>query len=386
MALFRFIDLFCGIGGFHIALKELGGECVFASDIDKECRKVYFENHGLEPHGDITKIEAKDIPDHEVLVGGFPCQAHSNAGHKKAFDDKRGKLFDEIIRIAKEKQPKVMLLENVKHIKKVKDSKVYRYIYDALEEIGYYVQDIELSPHQFGVPQQRPRVYFICLNKHMYEPTKVTVTPVLTNHQIFEDTNDVSNVYFLNKEICSVFDTWNKILGQLNIGERISVPILLEEFYKDYQTYDDMADWKVTYIKKNKEIYQKYKDKWDAWYMEHKELLTKKAIYSKLEWQTGPLKGNDSIWNHFIQLRQSGIRVKKNDNFPTLVAIVQVPIYGKEKRYLTPRECARLQSFPDWFKIHTNDKIAYKQFGNSVNVHVVSCIMQNVMMEVDFTS
>ena len=98
---------------------------------------------------------------------------------------------------------------------------------------------------------------------------------------------------------------------------------------------------------------------------------TKREVYCKLEWQVGLKKENDSIFNHFIQVRQSGIRVKKAKYFPTLVAIVQTPIYGKEKRYITPRECARLQSFPDDFIMHTSDNIAYKQFGNAVNVDVV---------------
>jgi DNA (cytosine-5)-methyltransferase 1 len=347
---------------------------------------VYYDNYGLEPQGDITKVDEKDIPDHDVLVGGFPCQAHSNAGHKKAFDDKRGKLFDEIIRIARHKKPKVMLLENVKHIKKVKDCEVYKYIYEALESIGYYVQDVELSPHQFGVPQQRPRVYFICLNKSMYDDTVINIEPQKVEHNIFEHIDDIDKKYFLNDELCKVIDVWNVMLKQMQVGERISVPILLEEFNKKYDTFDGIQDWKITYINKNKELYAKYKELWDEWYEVNKDLLTKKVIYSKLEWQTGPLKGNDSIWDHFIQLRQSGIRVKRNDNFPTLVAIVQVPIYGKEKRYLTPRECARLQSFPDSFKMHALDKIAYKQFGNSVNVNVISCVMQCIMANIDFVS
>jgi DNA (cytosine-5)-methyltransferase 1 len=380
---FKFADLFCGVGGFHIALAELGGDCVFACDIDKECQNVYENNFGMRPKGDITKIDANDVPDHDVLVGGFPCQPMSNGGHKKAFDDKRGKLFDEIIRIAQHKKPKVMFLENVKHIKKVSNGEVYKYIYDRLDEIGYYVQDVEISPNDLGIPQLRPRIYFICLRKDLYGSQKINFDNISVHkHDIFEETCDTK--YNIPDELKEVINIWNIMLKKMEVGQKISVPILLEEFHKEYKSFDGIADWKQTYIKKNKELYAKYKKDWDEWYEEHKGLLTKKVVYSRLEWQTGPLKGNDSIWDYFIQLRQSGIRVKRNDNFPTLVAIVQVPIYGKEKRYLTPRECARLQSFPDDFKLHKVDRIAYKQFGNSVNTDVVKFVVSTVLDEIKY--
>ena len=140
-----------------------------------------------------------------------------------------------------------------------------------------------------------------------------------------------------------------------------------------------MPAWKQDYIQKNKRIYEKYKPQWNHWYQQHTDLLQKKEIYGKLEWQTGPKKNNDSIFNYFVQLRQSGIRVKKAIYFPTLVAIVQTPIYAKERRYITPRECARLQSFPDDFIMHSNDHTAYKQFGNAVNVKVVHYIMNETL-------
>ncbi len=373
---FTFIDLFCGIGGFHQALSQLGGTCVFASDIDKECRKVYKENYGIDPVGDITAVDAHAVPDHDMLVGGFPCQAYSNAGHKLVFEDKRGRLFDEIVRIAQLKQPKFLLLENVKHIKKVDGGKMYQYIYEKLTEIGYSVQDVELSPHQFGIPQLRPRVFFICTRNDL-PFIKYDFIPVPTIHSIFEEKVDCK--YNVPDELCQVIDALNEILGKMEVGQKISVPILLDEFFKEYASMDGIADWKQTYIRKNKELYAKYKVYWDAWYAEHKELLSKKIVYSKLEWQTGELKKTNSIWDFFIQIRQSGIRVKRNDNFPTLVAIVQVPIYGRQKRYLTPRECARLQSFPDNFKLPDNDKIAYKQFGNSVNVEIVKFIIKIII-------
>lgn len=105
--------------------------------------------------------------------------------------------------------------------------------------------------------------------------------------------------------------------------------------------------------------------------------MLKREIYGKLEWQVGKVKENEDIYRYFIQFRQSGIRVKKTEYFPTLVAIVQTPIYGKEKRYLTPRECARLQSFPDSFQLHPTDRISYKQLGNSVNVHVTKMVIES---------
>ena len=115
------------------------------------------------------------------------------------------------------------------------------------------------------------------------------------------------------------------------------------------------------------------------WYKKYKDILSIREIYGKLEWQTGVIKPNDTIFNYFIQIRQSGIRVKKTKYFPTLVAISQIPIYGNEKRYITPRECARLQSFPDDFILHENDRIAYKQFGNAVNVDVVYRVISKTL-------
>ena len=131
--------------------------------------------------------------------------------------------------------------------------------------------------------------------------------------------------------------------------------------------------------KKNENLIQKYKKEFDSWYDTYKSLLQKREIYGKLEWQVGLVKEKETIFNHFIQMRQSGIRVKKAQYFPTLVAIAQIPIYGRERRYITPRECARLQCFPDSFKIHPNDKCSYKQFGNSVNVLNVKTVVETAM-------
>ena len=170
----NFIDLFCGIGGFHQALTKLGCNCILACDIDKACRENYKLNYNIDPHPDVRKINPNDINEKvDIICGGFPCQTFSNAGKKKMFDDDRGLLFDEIIRIANVTKPKFMFLENVKHILKVGDGKVIEYIKKKLDENNYHLQLFEISPHHYGVPQQRDRVYFVRILHHARPPCDV---------------------------------------------------------------------------------------------------------------------------------------------------------------------------------------------------------------------
>jgi DNA (cytosine-5)-methyltransferase 1 len=384
----RFIDLFCGIGGFHQALSRLNAKCVFASDIDAKCRETYEKNYGLKPAGDITKIDVKSIPDFDILCGGFPCQSFSNSGKKKGFEDDRGQLFEYILNIVIEKRPKFMFLENVKHIKKIDNGNVLRHIVKRINESGYIVNDeqiYELSPHQFGIPQQRERVVFVCIRSDIYDATKKIPMDVpnspINVESIIETDTEKTNRYKISKEVEDVLLAWDEMIQHVEVGDSLSPTILCNEFQKEYteDAFSILPTWKQDYITKNKPIYNKYKDKWDSWYEANRILLSKREIYGKLEWQTGKKRENDSIFNHFIQLRQSGIRVKKNEYFPTLVAIVQTPIYAKERRYITPRECARLQSFPDSFKLHDTDQVAYKQFGNAVNVDVVHFAISNTL-------
>ena len=385
----KFIDLFCGIGGFHQALNRFNSECVFACDIDENCRKIYELNYGIKPEGDITKINVHNIPSFDILCGGFPCQSFSNSGKKKGFDDDRGNLFEYILNIANEKKPSFMFLENVKHIKKIDNGNVFKHIIKRINECGYIVNDstiFELSPHQLGIPQQRERVIFVCIRKDLYDIKKnIIINPPLIPINldiIIEKNNKNIEKYKISEETEQILNIWDEIINKFDENENLSPTILCNEFYKKYsnEDFEKLPLWKQDYITKNKPIYNKYKNNWDIWYEKHKSLLLKKEIYGKLEWQVGKKKYNDSIFNHFIQFRQSGIRVKKGNYFPTLVAIVQTPIYAKEKRYITPRECARLQSFPDSFIIHNNDHIAYKQFGNAVNVDVVHYIINNTFI------
>ena len=385
MTSLTYIDLFCGIGGFHQALNDLGAECILACDIDKNCRINYEQNYGIKPVNDIKDIDEHSLSDFDVLCGGFPCQPFSNGGKKKTFQDKRGGLFDEIMRIVKVKQPKFMFLENVKHILKVSDGEVLKYIEKQIDLHGYVLQRFQMSPHDYGVPQQRERIYFVCVRKDLYTGSPITLKTegnvTIDVSTIIEKREDVDNQYYLKGDILEVLEAWDEMIQIFEEGETISPTILIHDAYRNYtdEEFNNLAQWRKDYMKKNKRLIEKYRDAFAEWYTKHKDILSKREIYGKLEWQVGKIKANDSIFNYFIQVRQSGIRVKKAHYFPTLVAISQIPIYGKEKRYITPRECARLQSFPDTYQIDENDKHSYKQFGNSVNVKNVKTVIESTL-------
>jgi len=380
----KYIDLFCGIGGFHQALSSMGCECVLACDKDKYCREVYTMNYNMPVFEDVKKLNPDEMPDFDIICGGFPCQAFSNAGNKKTFDDERGLLFDEIMRIAKVKKPRFMFLENVKHILKVGNGEVIQYIFSQLDKHGYKVQYFNMSPHEYGIPQQRERVYFVCVRKDIYTSPVSLIYPKTDDikfNDFLDKKEDIPEKYFLKGDILHTLNAWEEMIKKFAVGEKISPTIMVNEFYNTYNEdeFKKLAKWRQEYITKNRPLYEKYHKTWDEWYAKHYDVLSKREIYAKLEWQVGTIKENDSIFNYFIQMRQSGIRVKRAKYFPTLVAISQIPIYGKEKRYITPREGLRLQSFPDNFKLLPDDKHSYKQLGNSVNVSNVKNVLESTL-------
>lgn len=178
---FTYIELFAGIGGFRQALDELGGRCVFASEIDKYAAQSYEAIYGDKPAGDITKIAADDIPEHDVLVGGFPCQAFSVAGQRKGFEDTRGTLFFEIARIAAAKKPKLLLLENVKGLLSHDGGNTFEVMCRTLNEIGYAIDFRVLNSKYFGVPQNRERIFIVADRMTQHEPwTDVKGNDVVT--------------------------------------------------------------------------------------------------------------------------------------------------------------------------------------------------------------
>jgi DNA (cytosine-5)-methyltransferase 1 len=343
----------------------------------------------------ITKRETTQIPvynfevetDNSYIVENVcvhNCQAFSNGGKKKCFDDERGLLFDEIVRIAKAKKPRFMFLENVKHILKVSNGEVIEYIKNKIASIGYTLQLFQISPHNYGIPQQRERVYFVCVRNDIYNGTDIVLPTYIGKmefQKFLDKKEEIAEKYFIKGDTLDVLESWDLMVKTFEVGEKISPTIMINDAFSSYTQidFDGFPVWKKDYITKNKPLIEKYRTQFTEWYKTYTLLLKKREIYGKLEWQTGPIKENDSIFNHFIQIRQSGIRVKKGQYFPTLVAIAQIPIYGKEKRYITPRECARLQSFPETFKLSPDDKKSYKQLGNSVNVNNVYTVISSTL-------
>lgn len=157
----RFADLFCGVGGFHLAAAGLGLECVFASDIDADARAVYGANFGMTPAGDITRIDAADIPAHDLLCAGFPCQPFSIIGRRRGFDDERGQMFFEILRVLEHRRPRAVLLENVKQLATAGGGAVINAIAARLEDLGYAARWRTLDARDYGLPQKRERVIIV---------------------------------------------------------------------------------------------------------------------------------------------------------------------------------------------------------------------------------
>lgn len=163
----RFIDLFAGLGGFRIALESLGAECVYSNEWDEPVQKVYYENFGDMPEGDITKVDEKTIPDHEILCAGFPCQAFSISGKQRGFEDSRGTLFFDVARIVKEKKPKIVFMENVKNFATHDNGHTLEVVKGTMEELGYTFYQKVLNAVDYGVPQKRERIYMVCFRNDL---------------------------------------------------------------------------------------------------------------------------------------------------------------------------------------------------------------------------
>ncbi len=313
----KFIDLFAGIGGFHQAMSRFGAECVFASEWDIEAAKTYFENYGIMPEGDITKIDAKDIPNHDMLCGGFPCQAFSISGKQKGFEDTRGTLFFDIARIVQHHKPKVLLLENVRNFAKHDKGNTLKTVIDTLQELDYNVFYKVLNASHYGLPQNRERVFFVCFRKDLsidkFEFPKPTNEKVALLDILEDNPKDAKIVNRPDTFFTKKYKPEINIFGEVELPNR---PIQIGYVNKGGQ---------------GERIYSPYG-----------HAITLSAYGGGAGAKTGLYYINEKI------------------------------------RKLSPRECARVQGFPDSFKIHSSVSQAYKQFGNSVAVKVLIEIIKQI--------
>ena len=381
---FTYIDLFCGIGGFHQAMEKLGGKCVYACDIDADCRKTYQRNYGIEPDGDITKVKEADIPAHSVLCAGFPCQAFSKAGKRLGFaDETKGTLFFDILRILKYHKPEYALLENVRNLASHDHGNTWKVIHDSLVDAGYNVIDkpVIFSPQYIGVPQHRERVFIMCVRKDIGKLPpfyfNIDRIPSCSIDDILLDDKDIPDLkrFQLKPDMIEWINNWNEFLQGIKCDKLPGFPIWADSLCAlgdnpMIDQWDELPGWMRTFITKNNELWKDNKEFIKKWMVKAKKNPLFFGAKAKLEWQAGETKHPD-VWEHIMQIRPSGLRVKPGTYFPALVAITQTSIVGKRKRYLTPRECARLQSFPDTFQYDEKNAQAYKQFGNSINVALV---------------
>lgn len=426
----RFIDLFAGLGGFHVALENLGHECVFASEKKENLALLYEENFKIPVNRDITKVKISEIPQFDILCAGFPCQPFSKAGDQKGLDDeKNGTLFDKIVEILDYHEPEYFILENVRNLERHDNFNTWNYIKDKLEnQLKYKIDKKILSPHNFGIPQHRERLFIIGAKnniQHFNWPETTNSTESISD---FLDVNP-SNATKLEDDKIDVINLWQEFINKIPKEDSLpSFPIWSMEFGATYpfeneipfrtptnvldkykgafgiplkgmtreQKFDNFPNyvkknqvdkvtgdpiqfptWKKHYIRSNRAFYEKYKIELDPVVKKIRDLGV--SSWQKFEWNVQG--GERDLSKYIIQFRGSGVRVKKPDFFPSLVTVsTQIPIIGWENRYITPNEGARIQSL-NGISLPENIGSCFGALGNAVNAHIVELIASNLIIE-----
>jgi len=310
---YTFIDLFAGIGGFRLAWESFETKCVFSSEWNKYAKTTYYKNFGEIPHGDITKIQESDIPAHDILCAGFPCQAFSISGKRLGFEDTRGTLFFDIARIIKYHYPKIILLENVNHFARHDNGKTLQTVVSILHDLGYDIFYQVLNASHFGVPQKRERIYILGfrhdLKQKKFSFPKPTYQRITLQDILLDD--DKVKKYIINRNDITMKPPHTK--GMMFFDKFASKPIRIGTVNKGGQG---------------------------------------ERIYD--------IKG------HAITLSAYGGGVGAKTGLYQINGVI---------RKLAPRECARLMGFPDSFEIHEQNTQAYKQFGNSVVIDILQHVI-----------
>ncbi len=323
----RVASLFSGIGGFELGIKQAkipGTVLVFSSENNKFAKQIYEKNFGVEPHDDIRKINTKDIPEHDLLVGGFPCQTFSMSGKRAGFDDARGTLFFEIARIARDKRPEVLLLENVRGLLSHDKGRTFETILKTLDEIGYDAEWQVLDSKNFGVPQSRNRVYII---GHLRGECSKWIFPITGENRQIND----SKIVRVNNP---------NHYGDSIISEHGVSPALNCMHEQHFVALGPVRTDESKRIRRETGCGERRQD-----------------------WGVTPRK--DDLMNC---LMCSGDKNQYIINTSDMLSV----------RRLTPMECERLQGFPDKWTEGVSDSERYKCLGNAVTVNVIEYLIRSL--------
>ena len=414
----RFVDLFAGLGGFHAGLARLRHRCVLASELDADLRRLYAQNFDRTPQEDVRLLHEDDVPPHDLLCAGFPCQPFSKAGEQLGLACRRdGDLFGHILRVLRRRRPAMVMLENVANLQRHDGGATYRRMADELRGLGYGVDQRVLSPHKFGIPQVRDRLFIVAalggLGGFVWpEPTGrvPSIRSVLDENP--PDAKLISSQYarciaawqeFLDRfpadrplpsfpiwsmefgasypylrttpartrrgHLGSCRGTHGRPLRELPPGERLaSLP--------SYAREEHFAGWKQQFIRQNRELYRDNRGWIDEW---RPRILEFPPSLQKLEWNC---KGERRVLaDHILQFRASGVRVKRSTAAPALIAMTttQVPIIAAEERYMTVRECSRLQGLGKLAHLPEAPTRAYRALGNAVNADLVELVARQLV-------
>lgn len=386
----------------------MGGQAVYAVEIDPLAAIVYQRNWGLDPQGDIrldSTDEIMNVPSHDVLVAGFPCQPFSKSGAQRGMDETRGTFYWNILKIIQSHHPKLVLLENVRNLAGPRHLHEWQVIIETLRSEGYRVCDMPaiFSPHLLpldlgGRPQVRERVFIAATfvgneaqSSELIADLPFLNRPVagweqhawhLESDLPLEPNHHVKGCDLTDSERLWI-DAWDefvRIMWEERQGRRLpGFPLWADEWVlsRDLVIPIGTPPWKADYLRKNAEFYTAHRRAIDRW-------VKKWGVFSnqfpasrrKLEWQA---QDTPSLWETVMHFRPSGIRAKAPTYLPALVAITQTSIIGSRERRLSPREAARLQGLPDWFDFGDQSAAAtYKQLGNGVSVGAVWFVLRSL--------